>query len=58
MTNKITIEMNDIQAATLDNMLTVHLSQLIKTDNNSDYCKDLQNICDQIQKALGVNQDD
>ena len=54
----ITITLTTIDAATLDNMLTVCLSQLASTDASSEYRKSLERICEAIQKELGVNKND
>lgn len=53
----VELHLTDVEAATLDNLLTVHISQL-SSDANPEYIKILQDICSSIQMQLGVNQND
>lgn len=60
MTNNsslVELHLTDIEAATIDNLLTVHLSEL-PSDSNPEYIKILQDICTSIQVQLGVDKND
>jgi hypothetical protein len=48
----IELHLSREEAATLDNMLTVHLSQT--TSTNEEYIRILTEICSNIQAQLGV----